>query len=75
MYHELDNRKIWTAFDDGNVDTSYIGNWDNANLTTAPALETEMERLGYKIENYYKTTSVCAGSNSKEEERMVFSLF
>ena len=53
LYHELDNRNIWTAFDDGNVDTSYIGNWDNANLTTAPALETEMERLGYKIENYY----------------------
>ena len=69
LYYEKDDRNIWTAFDDGIVDTSYIGNWDNANLTTAPALETEMERLGYKIENYYKTTSVCAGSNSKEEER------
>ena len=69
IYHELDRRNIWTVVDSGFAETNYIGNWDNVNPLTAPLLEPEMERLGYKIKNYYTSTSFCGGNDGTLEER------
>ena len=61
-----DGRNIWTAI--GSSDANYIGNWDNVNETNAPLLEPEMERLGYQINNYYTSSSTCAGDDTTKEE-------
>ena len=62
-----DGRNIWTAI--GSSDANYIGNWDNVNETNAPLLETEMEKLGYQINNYYTSSSTCTGDDTTTEER------